>query len=176
MLDPAEQRKRRQRAVQSNSLTQRIVDAIRADQPETGAQIAKRLGIPSSVVNNLLYQRANTRGGIYKVGKVWHIGEPSQGMAGGMPVAEARAALASFKRAPAQDVRIAQVRAARPFVELTAATISSGRMAIAGAPAMRPGADDHKRIPSLYGDYRVPYKGLNSIRPTTRDSTVSGLK
>jgi hypothetical protein len=164
----------------TKSMTQYLVDSIDNAKPETSAELAQRLKMPRLTVEGLLYQRSITKGGVYRLHAKWHTGmydgNLAQANASGITAAEARRAIKQFKKAMPPEIRTAQLRTARPFVELTADSFTRSRIGMAGAPATRPGSEDHKRIPSLYGGQRVPYRGLNSISPTTHDSTVSGLK
>ena len=183
MFDADTHRAARQPQPRRNSATQMLVDALQDDNPESSQELAKRLGMPARRVDALLYQRANFGcGGVYRLHGKWYRGtfdgDLAAANAGGMNPREARAAIARLKKASVipEDIRVAQPRTSRLPAALTLDPHQRARMGIAGAPPMRPGADDHKRIPSLYGDHRVAYKGFNSISPTTHDSTVSGLK
>ena len=161
-------------------MTEYLLKHINNDAPETTAELADRLQMPRPTVATLLYQRAKGAGGVYRLHMRWHTGtydgNLAQANASGITAAEARKAIAKFKRPVEREIRVAQMRTARPFVELTVDPFTRSRLGMAGAPATRPGADDHKLIPSLYGDHRVPYKGMASVSPTTHDHTISGLK
>jgi hypothetical protein len=164
----------------AKSMTEYLLGQIRNDAPETTAELADRLHMPRPTVLTLLYQRSKGAGGVYRLHGKWRTGaydgDLAQANACGITAEEARKAIKRFKKPVPPEIRTAQMRTARPFVELTVDPFTRSRIGMAGAPVARPGADDHKHIPSLYGDHRVPYKGLNSISPTTHDSTVSGLK
>ena len=183
MFDAHAHRAPRQPTPRRNSTTQMLVDALQDDNPESSQELAKRMSMPARRVDALLYQRANFGcGGVYRLHGKWYRGtfegDLAAANAAGMNPREARAAIARYKKYPKipDDIRIAQPRTGGTPAPLTLDPYQRARMGIAGTAPMRPGADDHKRIPSLYGDHRVAYKGFNSISPTTHDSAVSGLK
>ena len=149
-----------------NGDTERLCLAL-SEGAKSVQELAAITGIDVRLVPRRLRQRAALRGDVEFIDDVWRVCTRVAPPHRKERVRKAKTGAAAVK-ARAERAVVCEVAASRTY--LPAGEYRPARGVI------RPGSLDYQRVPSRYGDHRVEYRGLNSISPTTRDSTVSGLK
>lgn len=149
-----------------NGDTARLCEAL-SSGPKSAQELAAITGMDVRMVPRRLRQRAALRGDVEWVDGVWRVCARIAPPPRQPRVRKVRTGAAAVK-ARAERAVVCEVATSRTYVPAGEYRPARG--------VVRPGSLDYQRVPSRYGEHRVEYRGLNSISPTTRDSTGSGLK
>jgi hypothetical protein len=176
------------RGPQAESQVGRIVAGMKVGECEPGRAIATRMGLEYSVVHAALTQRAKFIKDVVRMPegfirlhatpkpkvKAVTAGEDSRS------VKVARDAAIRARANKGRPAEIVQPRTPPPFREWKPGTVGhvTTSALCGGRPApIRPGADDYRAVPSLYGDQRVQYQGARPVATTaTGAGARSGVK
>ena len=182
------------RGVREDSQVGRIVATMKVGECETGRQIAERMKLSYATVHAALTQRAKFIGDIVRMpeGFIRVRATPapkapvkSRGVES-RSVAVARDAAIRDRANRGRPAEIVQPRTPPPFREWKpSAFFGAGFGAAAGLGSagagrggpIRPGAEDYREVPSLYGDQRVRYQGARPVATTAIGAGArSGVK
>jgi hypothetical protein len=158
------------RAVWAHSIATRVVSAMTVGDLVSTRDLAERLGLSHAQVSDALTTRSRGVKDVVRMPKGWIRTEeilPREPSVDSCSPRVAREAGIRQRATRNRKPEIVQPRTPAPFREWQPA---------AQARPVRLGSLDYQRVPSRYGEHRVEYRGLNSISPTTRDCTISGLK
>jgi len=146
------------RGPQSGSKVQKIIESMTIGERESAKQIAARLELDYALVYNALNQRCSyvkdvekVPGGFRRI-RVMGPWERKRGLDAGGAISSVKAGQVRARMPQMQASHRPQVVA--PRTPPTFRAWQPPRQ----ASALRPGADDYRQIPSLYGGARVPYR------------------
>jgi len=162
------------RGTRADSQVGRIVATMKVGELEPCRQIAERMGLAYTTVWAALSQRAKFIKDIVRMPegfiRVQAVPVGPRPSAVSRSVKVARDAAIRERANKGRPADIVAPRIPPPFREW-----KPGTAALAGP--IRPGANDYRAIPSLYGDFRVEYKGAQPVVTTASGAGPrSGLK